>query len=307
MVESLMDIKRRISSTKKTGQITHAMQMVSGSKLTQIEKKSIAYQLYEQKIKETMGHLVASKIVNNYESEDPQKGVLSLDHLLKVRPVKKTAYMVVTSDRGLVGSYNSTILKATMELLEKNHHSDKSQFTIIAVGGTGADFFKKRGYDVAYEYRGVEDVPTFLTISNLVKACVELFDDGVFDRLILCHNHHVNSLTSQFVTDELLPISRDVANQKDLQHPKLLQEYIVDPGVESVLEKIVPQYIESVVFGSIMDAKTAEHAASMTAMRTATDNANDLIDSLSLQYNRARQAQITTEITEIISGAAALE
>lgn len=309
MAESLMDIKRRIASTKKTGQITNAMQMVSGAKLTQIEKKSNAYQLYEQKLQDTMGHLVASKIISQYKSTDDEQSqdVMSLDHLLKNRPIKKTGYIVVTSDRGLVGSYNSTIIKATMDLLEKNHQGDKSKFTIIAVGGTGADFFKKRGYNVAYEYRGVEDVPKFLTIQKLVKTCVEMFDAGVFDQLYICHNHHVNSLTSTFKVDELLPISRDIADDINFDNIEDNPNYIIDPSVEVVLQKLVPQYIESIVFGSIMDAKTAEHAASMSAMRTATDNADDLIASLSLKYNRARQEQITTEITEIIGGASALE
>lgn len=309
MAESLMDIKRRIASTKKTGQITHAMQMVSGAKLTQIEKQSNAYQLYEQKLKETMGHLVASKIISQYKNNNNEssKDSMSLDHLLKNRPIKKTAYIVVTSDRGLVGSYNSTIIKATMDLLRKNHQNDKSKFSIIAVGGTGADFFKKRNYDVAYEYRGVEDVPQFKTIQKLVKTCVEMFDTGIFDQLYICHNHHVNSLTSTFAVDELLPISRDIADEVDFQKIVNTSSYIVDPSIEVVLQKLVPQYIESIVFGSIMDAKTAEHAASMTAMRTATDNADDLISSLSLKYNRARQEQITTEITEIIGGASALE
>ncbi|RHW50003.1 F0F1 ATP synthase subunit gamma [Bombilactobacillus bombi] len=309
MAESLMDIKRRIASTKKTGQITNAMQMVSGAKLTQIEKKSNAYQLYEQKLQDTMGHLVASKIISQYKSTDGEQSqdVMSLDHLLKNRPIKKTGYIVVTSDRGLVGSYNSTIIKATMDLLEKNHQGDKSKFTIIAVGGTGADFFKKRGYNVAYEYRGVEDVPKFLTIQKLVKTCVEMFDAGVFDQLYICHNHHVNSLTSTFKVNELLPISRDIADDINFDNIEDNPNYIIDPSVEVVLQKLVPQYIESIVFGSIMDAKTAEHAASMSAMRTATDNADDLIASLSLKYNRARQEQITTEITEIIGGASALE
>lgn len=304
-----MDIKRRIASTKKTGQITNAMQMVSGAKLTQIEKKSNAYQLYEQKLQDTMGHLVASKIISQYKSTDDEQSqdVMSLDHLLKNRPIKKTGYIVVTSDRGLVGSYNSTIIKATMDLLEKNHQGDKSKFTIIAVGGTGADFFKKRGYNVAYEYRGVEDVPKFLTIQKLVKTCVEMFDAGVFDQLYICHNHHVNSLTSTFKVNELLPISRDIADDINFDNIEDNPNYIIDPSVEVVLQKLVPQYIESIVFGSIMDAKTAEHAASMSAMRTATDNADDLIASLSLKYNRARQEQITTEITEIIGGASALE
>ncbi|MBA1434893.1 F0F1 ATP synthase subunit gamma [Bombilactobacillus bombi] len=309
MAESLMDIKRRIASTKKTGQITHAMQMVSGAKLTQIEKKSNSYLLYEKRLQETMGHLVANKIISLYQNSgvEQSQDIMSLDHLLKKRPIKKTGYIIVTSDRGLVGSYNSTIIKATLDLLEKNHHGDKSKFTIIAVGGTGADFFKKRGCNIAYEYRGVEDVPQFETIKKLVKTCVELFDAGAFDQLYICHNHHVNSLTSTFTVDELLPISRDVADDVDYENLDNSNKYIIDPSVEVVLQKLVPQYVESLVFGSIMDAKTAEHAASMTAMRTATDNADDLISNLSLKYNRARQEQITTEITEIIGGASALE
>ncbi|NVY95642.1 F0F1 ATP synthase subunit gamma [Lactobacillus sp. DCY120] len=307
MAESLTDIKRRIASTQKTGQITHAMQMVSGSKLTQIEKKSAAYQLYEQKLKDTMSYLIAGKLLSQYQGGDHTQDGFSLDTLLKIRPIKKTAYLVVTSDRGLVGSYNSTILKATMELLEQKHQGDKSQFTIIAIGGTGADFFKKRGYDIAYEYRGIADVPDFETVRALVKTCVELFDAEAFDQLYMCHNHHVNSLTSEFTVDKLLPLSQDLASDVDLTSFESQQSYIVDPSIESVLEGLVPQYIESIIFGSIMDAKTAEHAASMAAMRAATDNANDLISTLSLKYNRARQAQITTEITEIIGGAAALE
>ena len=308
MAESLMDIKRRIASTKKTGQITHAMQMVSGSKLTRIEKKSQAYQVYKNKIKETVAHLVASKMLSEYDSASATSNdPMSLKELLKERPVQKTAYIVITSDRGLVGSYNSTILKAMMDLIERNHHGDTQAFSIIAVGGTGADFFKKRGFNIAYEYRGVEDVPSFATVQGLVKTCVELFDAGAFDKLYVCYNHHVNSLTSTFKIDKLFPISKDIANEADLKNTDSQRGYIVDPSVEVVLQKLIPQYIESIIFGSIMDAKTAEHAASMTAMRTATDNADDLISSLTLQFNRARQAQITTEITEIIGGAAALE
>lgn len=315
MAESLMDIKRRIASTKKTGQITKAMQMVSGSKLMQIEDKSNAYQIYENKILETMGHLVASKILQQYPSVSNGKPVdtknsdpMSLDYLLMNRPVKKTAYIVVTSDRGLVGSYNSTIIKETMSLLDKKYHGDTSKFTIIAVGATGADFFKKQGFDIAYEYRGVEDVPQFQTVKDFVKTCVELFDNGVYDELYIFHSHHVNSLTSKVTINKLLPISRDIASKQDIEDAKKDQkEYIVDPSVEVVLQKLVPQYIESLIFGSLMDAKTAEHAASMTAMKAASENAQDLIDTLSLRYNRARQAKITTEIIEIVSGAAALQ
>lgn len=309
MAESLIDIKRRIASTKKTSQITNAMQMVSGSKLMKIEKQSISYQKYSEKIKNVVGHLASNKLLENVRSSDNVQAVnnknevLSLNNLLIERPVKKTAYMVITSDRGLVGGYNSNILKEMMSLFEKKHHGNKDEFVIIAIGATGAEFFKNRGYNVSYEYRGVDDIPSIENVKPLVSTIVQLYISGVYDELFICHNHHVNSLTSDFQSDLLLPI-KDIDSDDD-EH--MAKEYIADPSPEEVLGKILPQFVESLVFGAMLDAKTAEHAASMTAMKSSTDNANNLISTLTTKYNRARQAQITTEITEIVGGAAALE
>ncbi|WP_262314765.1 F0F1 ATP synthase subunit gamma [Lacticaseibacillus parakribbianus] len=309
MAESLMDIKRQIASTKKTGQITQAMQMVSGSKLSQIEKRSSAYQLYANKVREIVTHLAAAQLleIERQQSEALQAGAgvsaerLQVANLLAERPVKKTGYLVITSDRGLVGGYNSTILKAMMQMFTDDH-KDKDDFVIMAVGGTGADFFKSRGLNLAYEYRGVSDIPTFDEVREIVKTAVTMFDNGVFDELYVCYNHHVNSLTSAFRAEKMLPITDlDVAEVADANI-----EYLTEPDPDAVLEAILPQYAESLIFGAIMDAKTAEHAASTTAMKSATDNANDLISRLSVTYNRARQAQITTEITEIVGGANAL-
>ncbi|WP_338231398.1 F0F1 ATP synthase subunit gamma [Companilactobacillus muriivasis] len=305
MAESLMDIKRRISSTKKTGQITRAMQMVSGAKLSRIEKKSIAYQLYAKKVEDIIRHLTAADVFKELSVADDSTDPLSLNSLLKVREVKKTAYVVITSDRGLVGGYNSNILKAMMDLFEKKYNGDKSKFTIISLGATGTEFFKARGFDVSYEYRGLPDIPTVKDITPIMKTILQMYQAELFDEIDICHNHHVNSLVSNFTTDKLLPLTEP--DDVTAEEQQVATEYITEPNPKAVLSAIVPQYIECLVLGAMMDAKTAEHAASVTAMKSATDNADDLIASLSLHYNRARQAQITTEITEIIGGAAALE
>lgn len=305
MAESLMDIKRRISSTQKTGQITRAMQMVSGAKLSRIEKQSNAYQIYANKVEDIVRHLTMADLFKNVPFSGSSADPLSLNNILQVRDVKKTAYVVLTSDRGLVGGYNSNILKAMMDLFKKNHNSDKSKFTIISLGATGTDFFKTRGYDIAYEYRGLPDVPSVEDITPIVKSILQLYQAGSFDEIYVCHNHHVNSLVSRFTNEKLLPLDAPQDVTQEEEH--IASEYITDPDPETVLSAIVPQYIECLIFGAMMDAKTAEHAASVTAMKSATDNADDLISNLSLHYNRARQAQITTEITEIVGGAAALE
>lgn len=311
-----MDIKRRIASTKKTGQITSAMQMVSGAKLSQIEKNSIAYQTYTDKIREIVTHLAASQLIGmarhksdakiaatgNADTTKSLRHDITLSNLLVERPIKKTGYLVITSDRGLVGAYNSSILKAMVEMISTNHAS-ADEYAILAVGGTGADFFKARHMNLTYEYRGVSDVPSFNEVREIIKTAVAMYDSGVFDELYVCYNHHINSLASGFRAEKMLPITdldvSEVADQ-DL-------DYITEPSVDDALDAILPQYAESLIYGAILDSKTAEHAASMTAMKSATDNANDLIADLSIKYNRARQAQITTEITEIVGGAAALE
>lgn len=307
MAESLMDIKRKIASTKKTGQITQAMQMVSGAKLSQIEKRAKKYQIYSDKVRQIVTHLAAGQLLElataaNDDTETDKNQVISVASLLQKRPVKKTGYLVITSDRGLVGSYNSTVLKAMMQMIKDDHESP-NDYVMMAIGGVGADFFKARGMNLAYEYRGVSDIPTFNEVREIVKTAVTMYDNGVFDELYVCYNHHVNTLTSAFRAEKMLPISDlDVSEVEDTN-----VEYLVEPDLDAVLDAVLPQYAESLIFGAIMDAKTAEHAASTTAMRSATDNANDLISHLSTQYNRARQAAITTEITEIVGGAAALE
>ncbi len=300
MGASLNEIKTRIASTKKTSQITRAMQMVSASKLTKSEASSQKFQVYATKVREIVTHLTATQL-NDIASENP-RGDINYNSMLLSRPVKKTGYIVITADGGLVGGYNSSILKQTMSILEEDHQSP-DDYVMIAIGGTGADFFKARGINLAYELRNLSDQPSFDEVRKIVNMATTMYQNEVFDELYVCYNHHINSLTSQFRVEKMLPIS-DLDPEEATTFE---QEYIFEPSKEEILSQLLPQYAESLIYGAIVDAKTAEHAAGMTAMKTATDNAANIIDDLTVSYNRARQGAITQEITEIVAGASALE
>lgn len=300
MGASLNEIRQRIGSTKKTSQITKAMQMVSASKLTKSEEHSEHFQLYSEKVRELVTHIMATQL--SKEDIKKNQGKVELNSMLITRPVKKTGYLVITSEGGLVGSYNSSILKQMMNMLESDHESSE-EYVMLAIGGTGADFFKARGIDIAYELRDLSDNPSFEEVRKIVNLTTSMYQNEVFDELYVCYNHHVNSLTSQFRVEKMLPISD--LNPSEATSYEL--EYIFEPSKEDILNQLLPQYAESLIYGAIIDAKTAEHAAGMTAMKTATDNAGKIIDDLTVSYNRARQGAITQEITEIVGGAAALE
>lgn len=300
MGASLNEIKTRIASTKKTSQITRAMQMVSASKLTKSEASSQKFQIYANKVREIVTHLTATQL-NDIASDNP-RGDINYDSMLISRPVKKTGYIVITADGGLVGGYNSSILKQTMSILEEDHQSP-DDYVMIAIGGTGADFFKARGINLAYELRNLSDQPSFDEVRKIVGMATTMYQNEVFDELYVCYNHHINSLTSQFRVEKMLPIS-DLDPEEATTFE---QEYIFEPSKEEILAQLLPQYADSLIYGAIVDAKTAEHAAGMTAMKTATDNAATIIDDLTVSYNRARQGAITQEITEIVAGASALE
>lgn len=298
MPASLQDIQRRIVSTKKTGQITGAMQMVSTAKLSQIQRHTAGYQAYVNHVKVVVSHLAAAHVLANTQGD-----------LLEVRPVNKTGILVVTSDRGLVGSYNSNVLKETLDLIAAKGLTPQTT-EILAIGGVGADFFKKRGFNITYEYRGVSDVPEFMEIREIVKAVTAMFASDVFDELHLAYNHYVNRISNEYRVMPMLPITEaTLASQAELtEHEQpATASYEMDPSPAEILKAVLPQYVEAMLYGAILDAKTAEHAASANAMRSASDNAKDVIARLQLQFNRARQAAITTEITEITGGMAALD
>ena len=292
MAVSLNDIKTKIASTKNTSQITNAMQMVSAAKLGRSEEAARNFQVYAQKVR---------KLLTDILHGNGSGG--STNPMLISRPVKKTGYIVITSDRGLVGGYNASILKAVMELKEE-YHPDGKEFEIICIGGMGADFFKARGIQPIYELRGLADQPSFDEVRKIISKTIEMYQNELFDELYVCYNHHVNTLTSQMRVEQMLPIVDLDPNEADEDYSLTFE---LETGREEILEQLLPQFAESMIYGAIIDAKTAENAAGMTAMQTATDNAKKVINDLTIQYNRARQAAITQEITEIVAGASALE
>ena len=292
MAVSLNDIKTKIASTKNTSQITNAMQMVSAAKLGRSEEAARNFQVYAQKVR---------KLLTDILHGNGSGG--STNPMLISRPVKKTGYIVITSDRGLVGGYNSSILKAVMELKEE-YHPDGTGFEMICIGGMGADFFKARGIQPLYELRGLADQPSFDEVRKIISKTVEMYQNELFDELYVCYNHHVNTLTSQMRVEQMLPIVDLDPNEADEEYSLTFE---LETSRDEILEQLLPQYAESMIYGAIIDAKTAENAAGMTAMQTATDNAKKVINDLTIQYNRARQAAITQEITEIVAGASALE
>ena len=292
MAVSLNDIKTKIASTKNTSQITNAMQMVSAAKLGRSEEAARNFQVYAQKVRKLLTDILHGNGAGS-----------STNPMLISRPVKKTGYIVITSDRGLVGGYNSSILKAVMELKEE-YHPDGQGFEMICIGGMGADFFKARGIQPLYELRGLADQPSFDQVRKIISKTIEMYQNELFDELYVCYNHHVNTLTSQMRVEQMLPIVDLDPNEADDSYSLTFE---LETSREEILDQLLPQFAESMIYGAIIDAKTAENAAGMTAMQTATDNAKKVINDLTIQYNRARQAAITQEITEIVAGASALE
>ncbi|ASV68024.1 F0F1 ATP synthase subunit gamma [Cytobacillus sp. FSL W7-1323] len=284
---SLRDIKNRINSTKKTSQITKAMQMVSASKMTRAEMNAKAFVPYMEKIQE----VTASIAIGSADASHP---------MLVSRPVKKTGYVVITSDRGLAGAFNSRVLKAVNQTIQQRHKSN-DEFAIIAIGRMAVDFFKGKGMNVIVDIVGVADQPSFAEIKDLTTKTVGMFSDETYDELYIYYNHYVSAITQEVTSKKILPLT-DISSGSDQ-----LTSYEFEPSAEEILKVLLPQYAESLIYGALLDSKASEHAARMTAMKNATDNAKDLINALDLSYNRARQAAITQEITEIVGGAAALE
>ncbi|MFL6560979.1 MAG: ATP synthase F1 subunit gamma [Bacillus sp. (in: firmicutes)] len=283
---SLRDIKQRITSTKKTSQITKAMEMTSAAKWNRGVVNAKAFVPYMEKIQEVTASIaIGSKGVNH--------------PMLKSRPVKKTGYIVITSDRGLAGAFNSNVIRRVTQTIQSRHQSN-DEFAIITIGRIARDFFVKRGMNVAQEIVGVSDQPNFSDIKDLTSSTVGMFEDGTFDELYVFYNHYISAISQEVTEKKLLPLS-------DLTTSSKLTSYEFEPSAEEILEVLLPQYAESLIYGALLDSKASEHAARMTAMRNATDNAKELIKSYTLSYNRARQASITQEITEIVGGAEALE
>ncbi len=286
MANSLRAVQSRINSTKSTAQITKAMYMVSQSKVKRAEKTYKSYMDFMQRI----ASMVSELLDNEVDEVHP---------LLKPREVNKTAYFIITSDRGLAGSYNSSLFKALDERI-KESHKDNNEFITAAIGKQGFAYLKRNNYPLIQDSATyVRDDVMFIDIVPLAKKFVDLYLAGEIDKLVIVYNHYINSLTQEVRFEELLPIKKVDAKKSNI-------DYVYETGIEKTLNIILPMYVQDIIYGIILDAKTAEHSARMNSMKNATDNAEEVIDKLELLYNRARQAVVTNELIDIIGGANAI-
>jgi F-type H+-transporting ATPase subunit gamma len=276
------EIKRRIKSVKNMRQITKAMKMVAAAKLRRATERAQASRPYAAKMKE----VVASIASGTSGAKHP---------MLKQRPVKKTGYIVITSDRGLAGGHNSNVLRTVVTQISERH-KNKDEYGIFVLGRKGRDFFTKRGYPILDEITGLSDSPIFSDVKGIASKAISLYAEGVIDELYLVYNRFQSALTQIPTEVRLLPLG-----EVEQGGEKLSYEY--EPSAEEVLNVLLPKYAETLIFSALLDSKASEQGARMTAMGSASDNASAMIDALTLSFNRARQAAITQEISEIVAGA----
>lgn len=275
-------IRLRIRAFRNMQQITKAMKMVSAAKLRKAQLKLIAARPYARQLQGVLERLA-------------QAPVDAIHPLLKKRPVQKVVYVLITSDRGLCGGYNANLIRKTSGLIAKTQQEVK----LVTVGRKGRDFFRRGKIEFLAEFTGLGDNPTYNQAKEIAQEVVRLYEQGEADEVNLLYTEFVTAMTQKPSQLKLLPIEQPEGKQG--------KQYIFEPSAGEILYNLLPKYIETQIFRTILEGKASEQGARMTAMSSATDNAKDMIDRLSLAMNRARQAAITTEISEIVSGAAALE
>lgn len=282
MAKGMRDIKREIKSKGNTKQITKAMEMVAASKLRRAQEAATASRPYAEKLKEVVASIAA--------------GTKDVKHpMLETRPIKKTGYLVITSDRGLAGGYNSNILRKVTQTIREKHKSD-NEYVLFVIGRKGRDYFRRRNMPIVEEVIGLSDSPTFADIRTVANAAVQNFAEGAYDELYIFYNKFVNAITQIPTETRLLPL-------EEVNSDTAVSTYEYEPSAEGVLAVLLPKYAETLIYSAVLDGKASEFGARMTAMGSATKNATKMINQLTLTYNRARQAAITQEISEIVAGA----
>jgi F-type H+-transporting ATPase subunit gamma len=282
----MREIKRSIKSKQSTKQITKAMEMVSAAKLKRAQNAALASRPYADKLREVVFSIAS--------------GSGSLKHpMLQHREVKRTAYLVITSDRGLAGGLNTNLLRKLMATI-RERHSSPDQYAVFVIGRKGRDFLRRRNLPIVDEVTGMTDSPTFSDIKPIAAAAVQGFENGTYDELVLAYNEFRNAITQIPTLKKLLPLD---TSEFEGAGPGSKADYEFEPSAEEVLQVLLPKYAETLVYSAMLDSKASEHGARMTAMGSATKNATKMISDLTLTYNRARQAAITQEIAEIVGGA----
>lgn len=295
---NLKEIRNRIKTVKSTQQVTKAMKMVAAAKLRRAQDRIIQLRPYALKLRELIGNVVS--VLDLSEIPSP---------LVEKREVKNILVVLVTSNRGLAGPFNANIIKHTLQFLDDNHRQDLAEGRVqfICMGRKGHEQMKKRGYNVNGQNFDVLQNLSFDTVNEVNDLIFEKFTSGEVDKVYLMFNEFKNVMTQIRRADTLLPLSVDELDQAESAEPALASDYIFEPAREEILTDLIPKALRIQVFRAVLESNAAEQGARMVAMDAATENAEDLLRSLRISYNKARQASITKEILEIAAGADALE
>jgi len=291
VAQQLRTIKRRISSVKSTQKITRAMELIASSRIIKAQQRVEAARPYSEEMRRLMASVAAN--------------AASIDHpLLKERDeISSVGTVVVTADRGLAGAYNSNVIRAA-ERDMREHGKDNRLFL---VGKKGVTYFRFRGYEFEESWMGNSEQPRVEDARNVAKALADDFSEGKVDQVKLAYTRYESAMTQRPTVVQLLPLPEEELEelqeeQEDEQRP----QYVFEPDPEQILNYLLPRYVEGLILQGLLEAAASEHAARRRAMKAATDNADDLMDNLTRTYNQARQAEITTEIMEVVGGAEAL-
>ena len=288
---NLKEVRNRIASVTSTQQITKAMKMVSAAKLKRATSAIIQLRPYANKMRDILSNLSASM--------DGSNSPYTLE-----REPNKILIISVSSNRGLAGAFNMNVIKTTNNLISEKYSEQyrKGNVHIVAIGKKVQDFYEKRKYNVIGNNNELYSDLSFENTSKITESIMESFAKGDYDKVELVYNQFRNAAVQILTTEQLLPVPKaDNLSQSSTQ-----VDYILEPSQEEIVEQLIPKSIKTQVYKAVLDSHASEHGARMTAMDKATENAGDLLKALKLSYNQARQAAITTELTEIVSGAAAL-
>ncbi|HRQ52137.1 MAG TPA: ATP synthase F1 subunit gamma [Agriterribacter sp.] len=293
MAGALKEVRNRIKSVQSTQQITKAMKMVSAAKLRRAQDAIIQMRPYARKLQEMLSNLVSN-------TDADSSGDLAAE-----RPVEKVLLIVISSDRGLCGAYNANVIKLARSVVQEKYTAQmaKGNISIWPIGKKAFDFFQKGSFKVNPAYKDVLHHISFEQVQEVAQAAIEAFAKKEFDVVEVIYSEFRNAATQRYTSERFLPIPK--AENKDGKTTR--PDFIFEPDKEALIAELMPRILNTQLYKAVLDANASEHGARMTAMDKASENANELLKSLRISYNRARQAAITTELTEIVSGAAALQ
>ncbi len=292
MAGQLKEVRNRIKSVQSTQQITKAMKMVSAAKLRRAQDAIIQMRPYSQKLQEML-----SNIVSNSDGGSAIK-------LAEERNIEKVLLIVITSDRGLCGAYNSNVVKLAKATIAEKYNAQyaKGNVAVWNIGKKGWEALTKVGYKTDAAFKDIYLNLTFENVQTAAQAAVKAFENKDFDAIEIIYSQFKNAATQAFVAEQFLPIPKVLPKAGAKK-----SDFIFEPNQDELIAELMPKILNTQLFKAVLDGNASEHGARMTAMDKASENANELLKSLKISYNRARQAAITTELTEIVSGAAALQ